>query len=245
MDKQKCSVRGCSKDGKARNRIGLVCYMHAKRYSQFGNFGQAKPKLFTRNGLCKVDGCKRKIYGKMLCSLHLQRINNHGTFEIGKRARLTLANMDDIKRAMMIETNINDITGCWEWNGNLNADGYAYRNVGGRRYFIHRLSAFIHFGFNLNSSLCVCHQCDNRKCWNPDHLFIGTRRDNFYDMIKKSRGNHIIGEENNNSKLKEKDVLKIRQERYSGARRIDLAKKYGVTPQHIYYITSKKSWTHI
>ena len=43
------------------------------------------------------------------------------------------------------------------------------------------------FNGDIPTGLCVLHKCDNRKCVNPDHLFIGTKKDNTHDMIYKKR----------------------------------------------------------
>lgn len=75
--------------------------------------------------------------------------------------------------------------GCWRWKAALNTGGYGIMGHAGKLYAAHRLSWFIHK--NENPRLNVLHKCDNPVCVNPDHLFLGTQKDNVLDAIKKGR----------------------------------------------------------
>lgn len=77
-------------------------------------------------------------------------------------------------------------TGCWLWTGSITTCGYGQINIKYKRYLAHRLSWNVHNGA-IPKGFFVCHKCDNPPCVNPDHLFIGTHRDNMQDMLKKGR----------------------------------------------------------
>lgn len=77
--------------------------------------------------------------------------------------------------------------GCHVWQGPVTVKGYimhthrAYRTQG------HRISYMLKHGVRLRKDQLVCHDCDNRRCWNDDHHWIGSPAQNSLDMVKKGR----------------------------------------------------------
>lgn len=88
---------------------------------------------------------------------------------------------------LLASRNVTD-SGCWEWTKSLSKSGYGkikWREYGDLR--VHRVAAFLWLEFPLTDTRIVCHHCDNRKCFNPVHLFIGTHKDNQQDSVRKGR----------------------------------------------------------
>lgn len=77
--------------------------------------------------------------------------------------------------------------GCWRWGGVIKQDGYGVIIIKSKETRAHRLSWQIHNG-EIADGLFVLHQCDNRSCVNPNHLFLGNHVANMLDMVSKGRG---------------------------------------------------------
>jgi hypothetical protein len=137
---------------------------------------------------------------------------------------------------------------CWIWEGSIikpYGHGHICITRNGKHEFpsAHRVSYLLEHG-EVDDDLCVLHHCDNPPCVNPKHLFLGTRTDNFNDCMKKGRWNYS-GELNINAKITDNDAMLIIARRKLGERRDFLAAEFGLTPANIYYITSRRTWTHL
>jgi len=142
---------------------------------------------------------------------------------------------------------IDKTTNCWNWNRAIDSSGYGAVKYCGKKHNVHRL-VWMLLHDNLEKGICVCHKCDNRKCINPDHLFIGTQSDNMKDCVNKGRyfSNVIRGEKNSWSKLSSKQVIEIRQLKES--KKIsnkEIAKQYKVGYTAISKIIRGENWKHI
>ncbi len=134
--------------------------------------------------------------------------------------------------------------GCWDWSGSFGKDGYG--QIGCSRELkiskAHRASWIIHRG-EIQDGMCVLHKCDNKRCTNPDHLFLGTNLENSRDLVYKER--QLRGSKNGAAKITEeiaKDIKKSLQEGVSGSY---LGRKHGVSKAIISRIKCGKSWKHV
>jgi hypothetical protein len=140
--------------------------------------------------------------------------------------------------------------GCWEWTGCLNGDGYGNYRLKNRLMFSHRYSYIIHHPLTIDllehREIYVLHKCDNPKCVNPSHLFLGSQSDNMRDMTAKGRGIQMNGERHHKTTLTEAQVQEIRGRWLSGGiTQLKLANEYRVSKATLNKIILRKTWKHI
>jgi hypothetical protein len=134
--------------------------------------------------------------------------------------------------------------GCWEYDGYSDKDGYKVvwirEEKQNRR--VHRVS-FALWKCPIDDKMCICHQCDNPACFNPEHLFQDTNAGNVKDRVKKCRS--VMGESVHTSIFIESDILKIRALLNDGLPQVEVAKMYNVGRDTIWKIHHRKTWKHI
>lgn len=141
------------------------------------------------------------------------------------------------------------VNGCWNWTASLSSGGYGSFYYSGRSYIASRVSWEFHGG-KISNGLCILHKCDNPKCVNPDHLFLGTNADNTADMFKKGRNKNIelphpCGENHPCAKLTAAKVQEIRYLYDNGKHQRAIGFIFGVSGAHISRIVQRKAWGHI
>ena len=92
------------------------------------------------------------------------------------------------KKTRMLRTSKKHLGHCWIWQGSHFQSGYGRYFLRQKAYRSHRVAFFIYYG-PIPEGKMVCHKCDNPKCVNPLHLFLGTSKENTHDMIDKGRLN--------------------------------------------------------
>lgn len=132
--------------------------------------------------------------------------------------------------------------GCWEWKARKMSHGRGGVTIGGRDYVASRV-AYEAFVGPIGEGLRVCHRCDNPGCVRPDHLFLGTAKDNTQDMVAKGRS--ARGERHGRCRLTAESVVAMRAARAAGARITDLAIQYGMSKPQTSNICNGNRWRHV
>lgn len=135
---------------------------------------------------------------------------------------------------------------CWLWTKGRISSGYGEFCTNRGTYYAHRVSYALAKGDP--GKLFVMHSCDNPPCVNPDHLSIGTCRDNSFDAWDKGRLPHppiMLGEKNPWSKITEAQVREIRTLREGGMILRLIAERYGLSIATTQKIATRQAWTHV
>jgi hypothetical protein len=132
--------------------------------------------------------------------------------------------------------NVSKGPGCWIRPGSA----YHPIEVDGRRTAAHRLSWELANGRQVPAGMYVCHSCDNPRCVRPDHLWLGTNRDNQLDALAKGR--LPIGERNARALLSQKQALEIRARADAGESPTLLGREFHVSRSTVQAIRARRNW---
>jgi hypothetical protein len=136
---------------------------------------------------------------------------------------------------------VDPITGCIEWTRHVSVNGYGTLKYRRKQQMAHRFMWEYKFG-PIPEGKIICHKCDNRKCINPDHLFIGTTQDNVDDKMSKGRFVPCPGEQCGTAKLTDEQIAAIRADTRAQHR---IAKDYGISQSNVSFIKRGLTWGHI
>ena len=137
---------------------------------------------------------------------------------------------------------IDDSGNCWNWTGGANSWGYGYCYPLRSRKSMRCNRLFYILANNVDpGSLCVCHECDNKRCVKPSHLFLGTVAENNDDRARKNRSKDQWGEKNAYCKLSDADVLRVFELRKLGMTQECIAAQLGVSRAHVGCILQRKT----
>ena len=131
---------------------------------------------------------------------------------------------------------------CWPWTGDLSVRGYGRIWYQGKTRYAHRVSYELHYA-PISEGMFVCHSCDNPRCVNPAHLFLGTAADNSKDMTVKGRA--AEGERHGTCKLKEGDIPAIRKLATEGLTYTEIGTRYGVAYGVISRVVRCETWKDV
>ena len=191
-------------------------------------------KRQRKQGVCIVCGNNFYKYRKVLkfctrqCASQLRKTKVNEEYKQKMRQRISE------------KSEIDEKTQCWNWKKYKNKDGRGYCHFNNKTIMASRAS-YLSFIGEISENLEVCHKCDNPSCVNPEHLFIGTHKDNIEDRDLKGRG--ARGEKL--GKLKEQDILEIRNFREKGFSQQKIADIFKVRQTTISRILLGKTWNHI
>jgi integrase len=230
--------------------------MTAKRYTHFGaDFVRQeinKLKIFAAADRQQPDERHQQTESNLRASssvgqsisLLSQRLE--GTEPGGVRPPLPASANFSGRRGASLEqrfwSKVRKGSGCWEWIGFRQPDGYGVIKEKRRKLLAHRVAWELERG-TLLPGFIVCHKCDNSSCVRPSHLFAATDWANQRD--KTNKGRQAIGERNGRAKLTPEAVLEIRRLHARGTSLTNLAMAFGVSRRAIRFVVDGDSWKHL
>lgn len=199
---------------------------------------------------CSVEGCGRKHFAKTFCDLHYRRLRRGKSMDLKFREREHKApnTPEELKTVLdewvlYMQPPFEELqTPCKMWLRAKDKDGYGLAIYNGATRKTHRLSYELTHGA-IPEGKIICHRCARPGCIQPDHLYAGTPADNSADMVK--HGTHQIGEKHSNSKLREQDIVNIRDRVAAGETQTALAIEYGIYQSAISKIIKRETWKHV
>lgn len=140
-------------------------------------------------------------------------------------------------------------TECWNWQAHCFSDsGYGCfgwrdkRNEPITRSIGAHVAAYLLYKGKIPKGKQVQHTCDNRPCVNPNHLKLGTQKDNMRDCIERRR--IARGKRQGLSVMTDAKVKELRSWYAAGESQVSLAARFGISQPTVSQITRGITWTH-
>lgn len=185
---------------------------------------------------CAVEECRLPIRAREMCSSHYQKWARRTP-----RADRKPASTPGPEQRFWAKVSKGE--GCWIWTGGTASSGHGKFAVSqARRIGAHSYSLELALGYPAPPGTECCHRCDNPPCVNPAHLYFGTRLQNVRDAWE--RGRVQVGEDRPSAKLREVQVVQLREEYARGSDVDELAAAYGIAVSTIRGIVLGIKWKH-
>ncbi len=195
------------------------------------------------DGVCGCKDCDLPVLALGMCNKHWQRNRKYGSpFAIKSHSgsMIGLPPEERFRRQMKFAS----ADECWIWAAGLDADGYGRftGTIHGQQH--HRAPRFAWALANgpIPAAMLVCHRCDNPRCVNPAHLFLGSESDNMRDKISKGRHNMPRGEEHFRARITEEEAKLILADPRPYAQ---IAADYGIEASTVSSVKNRQSWAHL
>ena len=236
-----CKIKGCERLHWSKG----WCSAHYQRWRKHGDPGDVivLPACNVSDSqFCSIEHCEKIHYSQGYCTRHYRRWRLYGDPLVEKQRPFGMTLEELVE--WLIEQSIETENGCFEFRRSVDADGYG--NVGfqdKRRCRVNRLVLSFIYGRKLGRFEWALHRCHNPTCINPEHLYLGSPKENTQDMFKAGRTT-LIGETHRQSKLTSQKVRAVRK--YSDRLSIKfMANALGVSATTIRNVLNGKVWSHV
>ena len=184
---------------------------------------------------CSVEHCVNHVRsaGSVFCEKHYMRNRRHGDPHGG------FTRDSSVPYQEWFWQQVEKTDACWLWSRGRDSCGYGtLMREDGSADRAHRMAWILTFG-EIADGLFVCHKCDNPPCCRPDHLFLGSQKDNMQDAARKNRT--VFGEQHS-TQFTEKDVVEMRLARSSGLSYAAIGYQFSCSPGTVRNIVTGIQW---
>lgn len=144
---------------------------------------------------------------------------------------------------LLSKVNMGAADACWLWKPPPAVNGYGQMNAAGQIRSAHHMMWELWNGRPVPKGFQLRHTCDVRRCCNPNHLLVGTAKENIQDMIE--RGNFHHGENHCHAIRTNAEVTEMRRLFAAGMSQAAIARRYGVRSSYVWRIVNRKIWRYV